>query len=359
MGKALTPFLLDAIYRMNAGKLKMPANQRYPIDRAAVEEWCVALEASYAPKIVIDFARAFQSIMMNISFDEFYKSLTRSATRLAEKCQEGDINIVVLVLTNTRKSNFWVTMMIWPFIRKHVTQVVRAQYEVNWSAIRPGKTFYLFADDAAYTGSQAVDLLTLHRAPVDADIKVCIVIPFMTKQAKNYITRSVLNPLIFFHSRTQLPSLIDFFSEEEISEIALYPGFVHLTPFQSPVYFDHKMPDTLSCTNWLFALGPVYLDRKIRDASGMNWLVTFGPGRENDKQFQTKSFITGCSADDVPFTNNVTKASPSYEQTVADYLMRGKPRIREIAMCPPRFSATIEYDLPYDLIEDERWRTDT
>jgi hypothetical protein len=252
-------------------------------------------------------------------------------------CEQNGYEIVMIVPTNSRKSNFWVSLLVWPFIRDRVAQVDGIGEDILWSRVLPNQTYYLYADDAAFTGNQAADLLRLNRAPAFARVEVCVLVPFTTKQARDHITRTLGKEPLFMRSRMELASLSEFFTTAEINSISRYPGFVHLAGMQSMTYFDHKMPDTLSTTNWLFALAPVYR----------------GPGK-----FDTRSLVTGCSAENVAFTKFWDAEGEKRTEVIATYLSSGATPVRldDARMCPPRFSATIAYTWPTEIDKDNRWR---
>lgn len=332
---AVSARFFDRIYELNSSRLVMPVNKRYPIDQVAVDEWVIGLQTNGAPELVVRFAQTFQQNARHISFEEFYHELYKCAVRLRNSCAKTNKRIVMLIPEDTstpvmRKSGFWVGLLIWPIVRPFVVEVVQGFQDVDMSLVESGNTVFLYADDASFTGNQASDLARLDAYEKSGkEVEFCMVIPFMTEQAREEIRTYWGDEIQFYSSSTDLLPLSAFFSREEVFEVALYPGFAQLKPEQCMVYFDHKMPDSVSTTDFLFLFGPVYL---------------------GSRRFKTRPFVSGCDASSLRLYPSHGTGKQSVEQELAHYLSyRVSPLTIEArggVVCPARFYGGILYEWP-------------
>lgn len=331
----------DRVYELNASKIMMPESNTYPLDRDAIAEWISGLRSTGAPTAVVDFAIFFQNNARHISFKEFYANLTASAQQLQSECEADNGVIVSLVPSDQKKSNYWVNLLIWPIIRKHV---VRITLGLNWElAVRypDVNVRYLYADDAAYSGEQASGKLTFYNPTIPPpNLRACVLIPFITEGARSLISDTISKRMIsveFFKARDDPRQLHDSFTSKQLSEVRAYPGFAKLFPTQALLYFDHKLPDTISAPDFLFALGPVYI--------------------ASSETFQTRPLIANCVISfDTKRTyqhNGKVYSAPKtqaekdvYIATIFKETGYSIFNFEFLIVCPPRFPASINYEMP-------------
>jgi hypothetical protein len=337
--------LMDELYQLNSGKLIMPVNKRYPVDKVAVEEWIGDLAnflSGEEREAVLDFALVFQQNMQYISFDTFYRELRKCAMKLRKMCIAQGREILLLVPEQTSKSNFWVALMIWPIIRQFVTQVVVDFDMVDWSKVQSKDSYLVYVDDASFTGSQASESIWFQNFPDDKRAQLCFIIPFVSELARKRILDEIIDErfeyALFIHSEIELKPLSAFFTEEKIQKIQEYPGFVNLRPGQCMAYFDHKMPDQVSTTDFIFLFAPVYL----------------GPG-----VFKVRSLVQNCDVTlhriyrNRPNSQDELEALETLETQVYEFLTK-KQRLATLierdggVVCPPAFYRTIPYKWPDD-----------
>lgn len=330
----------DHVYEENKSVLLMPANKSYPINRSAVADWVASLQETGAPSAVVEFAQVFQANARHIPFSEFYEELVTLARSLSFKCQQEQSVIWLSRGQFVSKSNYWVCLMIWPYIREHVVRVnegftLNEKFYTQFPRVR-----YVFADDASYSGSQATNGIGFNRYlwHIDVPGTVCVLVPYITKVAQNLIESrhripSIMTIEILY--AVKLPVLSDLFPVEKLEEVKKYPGFAVLGETQTMVYFDHKMPDSVSNADLMFLFAPTYV--------------------RSEKRFVTRSLISSCKIefkDKVSLSGWVTKA-PRYpedkDKFIYDILMNASVRRPTeydfIPICPPAFQKTLKYNL--------------
>jgi hypothetical protein len=328
----------DFVYETNKSIILMPPDKSYPINREAVTDWVTSLQETGAPSVVVEFAQIFQANAKHISFAEFYENLVRMARTLSSKCREEQSVIWLAHARDTKKSAYWVCLMIWPYIRKHVVRV-SGEFTTDESFYSKfPRVRYVFADDASYSGSQAVQRTGFWepRAPPDVLGKVTVLIPYVTKVARELIARNDRIPpgmTIEFLYAVEFQTLSDLFPVEKIVEARKYPGFALLGNNQTMVYFDHKIPDSISNTDLIFLFGPTYI--------------------QSEKGFLTRSLISNCTIEFQKGRNewgrlvDAPKKPKEKAAIIYNILMQGSPRIPAnfefISICPPSFQKTLVY----------------
>lgn len=318
---------LVAFAHENAGKLKMPRDTNYPIDRDAMNKW---IEAQESPA-VRQFAAAIATSVVHVSFAEFSNALTRvcdwadalPATLSAER--PGSRVVPLLLLPDSmRKSNAWATLLALSrgFLKDAHCGLIFTIAEVYrlLDKSEDDAVFLVFAvDDATYSGSQMSDTLFMiasnYRETRETDrhrITVAVVVPYVGEIAPHAIQSA--NPvldIIFPPMAVTMKRAVDLLGdaygrlsrpEQKLAETRF--GYSEDPSIgATTVYFDHKMADFVSTITNALDYGETY------DA-GLRW--------KGDSVF-----ITGCAA--------ITSRVPY--------------KLRESwgNVCPPAFYKSVEY----------------
>jgi len=201
-------------------------------------------------------------------------------------------NVILVIDGLFNKSNTWVTLLLWPTIRSHVTHIVKTPFEAWTIYTKSGvKTLVIHPDDCTYSGSQfglalqTFDLQTniiphliqtKNSNPGHFNYYMCF--PYISSTAIRNLNAAyfgeknndnVINYLKIPKSTTIIHSfhkqlgqsigdvkrdlLFNLMGREsETPEAVLFQW----TENTHAVYFDHKLADSVSIFNKLLAFGP-------------------------------------------------------------------------------------------------------
>ena len=155
---------LKKIATENAGRLSMPADDNYPIDKPRLAEWVAAQEIEG----VRDVAAVIAKNVVHVSFREFHERLLEACTWAEDyvrltMAQHPQIEIVPLILLPGSdafgKSNAWTTMLALAAgklgcARGLVYRPTEARDLCRLRGDAITKALVIAVDDASYSGRQ-------------------------------------------------------------------------------------------------------------------------------------------------------------------------------------------------------------
>lgn len=225
-----------------------------PLDKEKSVEWI-----NRHPEHLQSLATKFISSINHISQREFEGILRASVSdfndhlsSLPEEKRDYTIILPEFCPRPDKKydemSNLWVTMLALPFLQflpKKIIVVENRSIKILSEWNEGSKNAVLF-DDAAYSGSQIIDVVDSMN--VKKDITLHIIVPFMTARALERIQKDLTksnNPHRFAKFQEIFP-ISDILIESEKETIKELLG-VHPRPNTlATIYFDHKIADLWS-----------------------------------------------------------------------------------------------------------------
>jgi hypothetical protein len=287
-----------SFYEENKKKLDMPNDINYPLNYKKGYKWAM----SQCDEESRDFAISIIKNTDYISFLDFTKRIKVICDAWADdaKKKENKNNVNVMILPFTlSKSNIWVSMLCFKYIRKYIHEIEYNVTEVyNNTKIFTSKYYKkkvrcIICDDCSYTAQQILSISkfdytlvdTLHntKPPDDNDIKwlnwnrnniieakkminnidtndfsVDLLIPYLSNIAENAISK-------YRYIRLPRSRLIftTFANNIDIDNIPIHILNEFRDTFQyhndvSAIYFDHKIADSVSTFNKIYTLSPLF-----------------------------------------------------------------------------------------------------
>ena len=290
--------LFEKFYEENKDKLNMPSGSNYPINYKKATLWA----NSQCDNDSRDFAKEIVKNTRYVSFSEFMTNLKRSCLSYkktySKKEHKDDVFILILPPFKINKSNFWVSLLAFKFLKDIIDDIY---YEVTdvynktmdkRSPLYKRKVRCIICDDCAYTGQQ-IEFITKFRndylqfpgktTPPDVhekewlnwydfvnieadvftnkisikDFSVDLVIPYMS-----IIAQSRLRKIPYI----KIPDdcvVFPIFSSQIVGKIPVEVLDEFKTTFQyheniSAIYFDHKIADAVSTFNKIYLLAPLF-----------------------------------------------------------------------------------------------------
>jgi hypothetical protein len=203
--------------------------------------------------------RKYAECLRYVPFVEFEESLKK----VAKSFNDSNVDPYILLPSTQKrveykkKSNYWVAQIAY----KHLHQKPIDVREFALSAIKEqesGHFHFLLTDDGSFSGKQIVETLqsideVVHHFKPQT-VRVSIIVPFVTEIA--------LSTIAEMHDRYQH---IDYLALHYVEILAPASDQLGSNRFHQPlVYFDHKMPDSMSTdTDFLEGLNTVQPDGTI------------------------------------------------------------------------------------------------
>jgi hypothetical protein len=206
-------------------------------------------------------------------------------------------NIILLLSNKLNKSNFWTSMFIFHYLNDIITHVTQ---QIQDTSFIEEKSLIVIPDDSSYSGIQ-ITTYSYNARYIKHDILFAI--PYISKAAKKKIISNL-------RTDDNKILLCDSTIEFEKYKNKLYP-----------IYFDHKLADSVSTFQLTYALG--------RDE------VTGDP----NFKYEPMSLIRGCEL--------YKEVDDPETLETGDILDIVKEK-----MCPPPFYKYIQYTFRGKVIEN-------
>ncbi len=222
------------------------------MDSAAAQRYIEA----YPPKYTAVARFVIQNVR-HVSHEEFVAALNRCTARLVDGLPQRSVLIVAAYPKS--RSNEWVSTLMLEYLKNHPSdpskkiRVILAESKDSLGAIakRYPKAQVAFVDDAVYSGNHLTsDVLSDSGIPAD---RSNIVVPFVTARGVDRLSHIetdsgdvVRGSHIIYDER--IPTVGELLAHQDKS---LKESFEVLfgkqeEASQTLIYFDHKIPDTVS-----------------------------------------------------------------------------------------------------------------
>lgn len=220
-------------------------SKTYPLDPRKVNQYINQQCSKEIQKII----RKIINNTTHITFKEFMKQLLLSKDEF-EKAIKDEPYYVSIKTDNDEKawnkSNIWVTKLIYPFLKHKPEHII---YDIDkFDGKLPEIMNLVLFDDAVYTGSQMGGIIAelLDQIPSTVKyVKIHIISPFMSCDGIILI-ESRYTQLYYTYKMNVIETIL---SNEELNYMGKIVDFKYFYTFNDlaiPIYFDHKLPDSLS-----------------------------------------------------------------------------------------------------------------
>jgi hypothetical protein len=279
----------------NWSKLFMAPNVNHELDFKRADEW---VESQPTP-CLREFAQLIIDKTVHVSFSEWWSRLSFMIGKIIKDINKiNPSNIVFVIDDKLNKSNTWVTLIILrDFFSQgiNVTHIVGSTREALLIAIDDytNKTFIIHADDVTYSGEQIKNAIkragTLRnlinskrysrqlsdeiytRLKKPQNLTYLLAVPYAGRAAINKFKNLGLDfplaigeTIIFifepFVNAVNYAAQNGYFKKCEQWDdqtMAILSGVFQYTDSVSAIYFDHKLADSVSIFQQIYALGPV------------------------------------------------------------------------------------------------------
>jgi hypothetical protein len=248
------PLLFEKFYEENSKKIEL--KKTYPLLHENLLAWIEQLEQWDVGEKVVQFAKFFSRHLKHVSFPEYRDALGRAALDAIEMVKQLQTKHVILLIEGeVIKSNTWVTTLIWPILKRHVTHIIDNPFQIPKSFTNRNDVVVLIPDDMAYSGKQlnwSLDILhraAIHTIPILAFISHTAVKKFETY--KNHLTfpksiTVVENVSVLMQKADLDPQT--FFTDNNggLWEHPWHRCLGKQRGEHTLIYFDHKLADSVS-----------------------------------------------------------------------------------------------------------------
>lgn len=248
----------DKFWQENKNDIINPKS--YPINYKNLRIWCSNQEDKCSKLFALKFSKLFK----HIGFKKFFDDLVVMAYDfIISTDYKNDTKNILYIGNMSDKSNIWVSLLIWPYIRSSISKVIYGETELKkFNLVNLNKDYrLLYPDDMSYTGGQIYEF---HKR-VFSSIKkkdMVLLIPYITNSA---ILKLHDLPIKLLDTITIIPTFAEYFGDNDQkcldefvkqykSDYALF-GF---TKDKACVYFDHKVADDISVYRYVMTLGPIF-----------------------------------------------------------------------------------------------------
>lgn len=228
------PELKDFLTELNKVRSHLAPKRSYPIDWDNVFRWAKEESKSSGDEMQ-HFVEVVASGLIHISFAQFLERL-REAAELFQTEIDNDPYVLVLP-TETCKSSKWVAQLLFahrmlPFMP---VEIVNDTARVPKSIRK-----FLFVDDAIYSGTQMHATIYSQFKSIKSkskDVHVFLIAPFVTTAAIKLLRTEQITILYSQVMKTLL----------QVGHLLEKPRTMLTRLTKQPlIYFDHKLPDTVS-----------------------------------------------------------------------------------------------------------------
>jgi len=221
----------EIFYKENIQKCFMDVNQTYPINHTKLLEW---LENGDTSEYKSDWKFKFSESLQHISFSTFYDQCCKVAIELIEYITINKFTDVYIYLPlDSRKSNIWVAMLQWKFLRKYITNIIPFDYSQTDPFTKiTGRALIVYCDDCVYSGSQL--FISGIFNSLNKNIFFYVSCPYIVDKGSQ-----------FLEEKAKIQNINLIFAKSSI--------IMKEKLERSTFYFDHKLADSVSVYNKLMA----------------------------------------------------------------------------------------------------------
>lgn len=284
------------LYDENRHKIQMKNDINHPLNYKRGMKWA----GHHCDNESIKFAESIIENTIYVSYGYFIDRLKQTCKSLIKHYENKSHKIIVIIPHHIIKSNFWVSLLIYPMIKDII-------YDVQFSITNAYNTYAkddsniacIIADDCVYTGSQILSMCMLSPSSIEyngkeiepeetsrkwiewkqkvsndtddiiknlnpAKFSVNILAPFISTLAQERINKYSFinisrNVKIFKIFRDMFDT-----SEFNVSVMREFETTFQYHPHISCIYFDHKIADAISTFNKIYMMAPIFNCGNIR-----------------------------------------------------------------------------------------------
>jgi hypothetical protein len=234
-------------------ELRHIKSRSYPIDHVNFEKWIM----NHQEGLPRDTARRFRDATRHVSFDEFLSKYKQICDEIIDHIHNKQYDTVILLAyvdENLAKSNFWLALYMFPFLKDNVQIVITNAYDLHTiMEINMNKTLLILPDDASYSGTQIADIIEEFTDESDNEtldrLDIIVAVGYISQKAIEKIKSKTS------HLNICIPSVTEYFERFDIPQ-EMYPfkGNQKVNLLHT-LYFDHKLPDAISIYQPMYAIG--------------------------------------------------------------------------------------------------------
>jgi hypothetical protein len=210
-------------------------NKTYILNEKKIEEILININALCDEKLKIIVENILKNVI-HINFKTFLKYLNISIQKFEQKVKN---QFVLYIPTDSSKSNYWVSQMVYHLLKKKPVDVINQK---TFAFIQSDIEDILLCDDGSYTGEQMSYYINKIENTHKNLKRIHLVIPFLAEDARIWMM-SLTKCIIIFYASHKIP----YFNTSEIESKSL-------------IYFDHKIPDDISFYSKLLNQGKLFSD---------------------------------------------------------------------------------------------------
>lgn len=263
---------------------------KYKINRKLKDHFLMDAERYYG-KQVSDTLRLIIEMTTYVTFDDFYQSLGKCVESFLKKI--GNSPYIFLYLGREDKSNFWVTQLALDYIINKYPQnlpydILRNYKDVEYVYGEDASKFkYVAFDDCSYSGLQLSDHIEYELDNNPNKNNLYVIVPYISGAAYKIISEAdsigeeyTKNNLIYEYKILKISEILknQGYSKEFIDNffknLLVYLNDFDIGPDKEsaeyededwnhnvdnvPIYFDHKIADSVSTYPKLYSFGIIY-----------------------------------------------------------------------------------------------------
>lgn len=247
-------------FEENKEKLPVKKSGGYQIDNEKFTTWINRQGEEDSPERIL--ANLLRKYTKYVSFQEFYEKIERISSDICTLISTYKPKNTVLLMMGTKLDNYiqkspvWIGMMYYGILHEKITHIATDIRDVIQLS-NEEKTLCIIAEDASYTGSQLKSFIGDIDMNLDTkNITFILGTPYISTKAKNGI-KSLLKKCVVSSVTSIFDSIQDNVSHEHSSvkkKAKLSKGYSDIYKNYT-IYFDHKLADSYSIIQSIYALG--------------------------------------------------------------------------------------------------------
>jgi hypothetical protein len=229
-------------------------NKSYPLNKDNVKAFLSELKEPKKSLAEIIFKNT-----KHVSYKVFKYILNSNFKEFIHYCRVHNIKSVALFLgqeeinkKSIKKSNFWVAQHFYQFVKKFDIDIeILIIYNKDDIANITKDQIVLILDDCSYTGSQISSEINYSLSSLQLQkFNIYVLIAFISKNAMDYIKNCITSKKIIFSKNNIIINPIShYLSKDQIKKY----NKIYKLDSHYPIYFDHKLADTLSTFTDLYS----------------------------------------------------------------------------------------------------------
>jgi hypothetical protein len=229
-------------------------NKSYPLNKDNVKIFLSELKEPKKSLAEIIFKNT-----KHVSYKMFKYILKFNFKEFIHYCRVHNIKSVVLFLgqeeinkKSIKKSNFWVAQHFYQYVKKLEIDIeILIIYNKDDILNLTKDQIVLVLDDCSYTGSQISSEINYSLSSKQLEnFNIYVLIAFISNNAMDYIKNSITSKKIIFSNNNIIINPIShYLSKDEIKKY----NKIYKLDSHYPIYFDHKLADTLSTFTDLYS----------------------------------------------------------------------------------------------------------